>query len=198
MTRLMHGYGLIKADQFDAGIAELTKAAAWFEQSGLPYTYCHALLYVAEGHLARGDSATARPLIEDALKRSRSNGYVHYEALAHRLMADCLAKGDSATAAEHADHALRMFEGIGMRNDVAKALATKARLRQAAGDFASARALLAEADAIIEMLGTRDESRTKAEMDLAAHAQPIVNQPPAAGLPRQRDGRRLHDRPRAN
>ena len=44
-----------------------------------------------------------------------------------------------------------------MRNDVAKALATKARLRQAAGDLASARALLIEADAIIEMSGTRDE-----------------------------------------
>ena len=46
---------------------------------------------------------------------------------------------------------------IGARNDLARAMVTRAALRQAAGDIATARQLLDQAHAIFHALGTLDE-----------------------------------------
>jgi len=52
--------------------------------------------------------------------------------VAHRLLADCLAGDEPVNAEEHVESALSVLERIDARNDFAKALMTKARLRQAA------------------------------------------------------------------
>jgi class 3 adenylate cyclase/tetratricopeptide (TPR) repeat protein len=181
-ARLIHGYGLIKAEPADAGIAELTEVAAWFGRSGLPYTRSHAILWLSEGYLARGDRANATPLVEDVLDLSRASGYVHYEALAHRLMAECLASdaAEASAAEEHADSALRILEQVGARNNFAKALVTKAGLRQAAGDVATAQQLLRQANEIFQELGTLGEP-LRVETALASLENPAGRVPKGRG-----------------
>ena len=56
---------------------------------------------------------------------------------------------------KHVTGAHRIFEAIGARNDLAKALVTRAKLSQK--DRVEARRLLSEAMAIFETLGTIDE-----------------------------------------
>jgi tetratricopeptide (TPR) repeat protein len=164
-ARSVHGYGLIKDGQVDAGVAELSDVTEWFASSRLPYSRSIVMLWLAEGYLAQGNRDSARPLVEEALNLSRATGYLHYEALGHRLMGACIGAEAPPAAEEHLEGALRLFERLGMRNDVAKALVTKAELRRAAGDIATARQLLHEAQAIFERLGTRDEpARVKAAL----------------------------------
>ena len=52
---------------------------------------------------------------------------------------------------------MQIFERVGARNDLAKAMVTRAALRQRAGDVATARQLLGDASAIFQTLGTRGE-----------------------------------------
>jgi hypothetical protein len=51
---------------------------------------------------------------------------------------------------------MKILERIGARNDLARAMVTRAALRQAAGDIATAYALLDEAHRIFRVLGTLD------------------------------------------
>jgi len=53
--------------------------------------------------------------------------------------------------------AMGILERIGARNDLARAMITRAALRQTAGDVATARALLDRARAMFYELGTLDE-----------------------------------------
>jgi hypothetical protein len=62
---------------------------------------------------------------------------------------------------------MQIFDRIGARNDFAKAMLTRAALRQRAGDIAAARRLLDEAYTIFQALGTIDES-ARVEAALAA------------------------------
>ena len=57
---------------------------------------------------------------------------------------------------------------VGARNDLAKAMVTRAALRQRAGDVATARQLLHQANAIFRALGTLDEIPIRVEAALAA------------------------------
>jgi hypothetical protein len=77
--------------------------------------------------------------------------------LAHRLLAECLSQESPAAAAEHVNAAQRIFASTDARNDLAKALVTRAGLCQSSGDVAAARELLEEAAAIFGRLGTIDE-----------------------------------------
>ena len=70
-----------------------------------------------------------------------------------------LVSDDPATAVSHLDSATRIFDELGARNELARALATRAELQRAAGDIAGARQLLERALAIFEELGTLDEPR---------------------------------------
>lgn len=163
MTKAVRGYGAIKAGRFDAGIAEMSEAVAWFESSHLHYTHQRFALWLAEGHLRGGDRASARPLIENALDTSRTTGYLHFEALACWLMGDYLAAEAPVAAQDYIETAMRILQRIDARNDLAKAMITRAMLRQAAGDLRTARQLLDQADTIFQTLGTLDEpARVKA------------------------------------
>jgi tetratricopeptide (TPR) repeat protein len=157
MAKVFHGYGEIKAGRLDPGIAELTEAVDWFDRSHLEHVRVTPALRLAEGYLNRGEPGTARALVGDVLTISRAKGYRYVEGLAHRLLAECLAQESPTVAAEHVDAAQRIFASTGARNDFAKTLVTRAKLHQADRNFVEARALLEEAGAIFETLGTLDE-----------------------------------------
>ncbi len=157
MARGARGYGEIKAGRVDAGIADLSEAVAWLENSRLRYTPRRFALWLAEGYLRRGDHAAARPLIEEVLETSRTTGYQHFEGAACWLMGECLAPESWASAEPYVETAIEILARIGARNDLARAMVTHAALRQAAGDIASARRLLGQAHAIFHALGTLDE-----------------------------------------
>jgi class 3 adenylate cyclase/tetratricopeptide (TPR) repeat protein len=167
MAKVFRGYGQIRAGRFDAGIADLTEAIAWFDRSRLHHVRVAPALRLSEGYLLRGDLGTARALIDDVLTTSRAKGYRYVEGLAHRLLAECLAQESPTVAAEHVDAAQRIFISTDARNDLAKALVTRSGLCQRSGNFAAARKLLEEAAAIFGSLGTLDEP-TRVRSALAA------------------------------
>jgi tetratricopeptide (TPR) repeat protein len=167
MAKLFRGYGQIKAGLLDGGIAELDEAIAWFESSNLRHVRLMAALRLAEGYLRQGELASARELSEDVLIRSRATGYRYLEGLANRLLAECLAADSPALAMQHATDAQRILKAIDAQNDLAKTLVTRGKLHQLDGNFVEARALLEEAGAIFETLGTLDEP-ARVKLALAA------------------------------
>jgi len=167
MARAACGYAAIKAGRVDAGIAGLGEALAWLDRSDLRYSHMFYALWLAEGHLRRSDRAAARPLIDELLNTCRNSGYLQLEGRACWLLGECLAGEAPVAAEDHVETAMRIFEGVGARNDLARAMVTRAALRQKAGDLASARQLLDQAGAIFEALHTLDEP-TRVKSALAA------------------------------
>jgi len=157
MAKSVRGYGKIKLGLVDAGIADLSETVSWFEKSRLRYTHGRFSLFLAEGFLRRGDRIAARPLIDALLETSQALGYPHFEGTACWLMAECLAPEAPASAEPYVETAIEILERIGARNDLARAMVTRAALRQVAGDLATARELLVQAGAIFHELGTLDE-----------------------------------------
>lgn len=173
-ARVVRGYGKIKAGRADDGIAELNEALAWFERSHMRWTQVLVAARLAEGYLQRGDPASARPLVDQLLATARATGYLQYEGRACWLMAECLAPALPAAAEDYAETAMRIFERIGARNDLAKAMVTRAASRQALGDVAEAKRLLDQAYAIFVALGTLDEpGRVKAAQAALDRGAPI-------------------------
>ncbi|HEX3419571.1 MAG TPA: AAA family ATPase, partial [Stellaceae bacterium] len=166
-ARVVRGYGKIKVGHANEGIAELSEGLAWFESSRMRWTHVIGAVWLAEGHLRRGDYTMARPLIEDLLRTCRSAGYFHYEGRACWLMGECLAGETPAAAEDYVETAIRIFEQVGARNDLAKAMITRAALRQRAEDVTTARQLLHQAHAIFRALGTIGEP-IRVEAALAA------------------------------
>jgi len=168
------GYGEIRAGRVDAGIADLREAVAWLESSRLRYPRWRFGVLLAEGHLCRGDHAASRSLIEDILEPSRSMGYPHFDGLACWLMGECLASRDPASAEPYVETAMSILERIGARNELARAIVTRAALYQAAGDRTGARHLLDRAAAIFQELGTLDEpARVEAARAALDRGSPI-------------------------
>jgi hypothetical protein len=113
-------------------------------------------------------------LVDDLLAMTRVTGYGHHEGRACWLMSECLAAEALAFAEDYAETAMHIFENVGARNDLAKAMITRAALRQRAGDVATARQLLDQAHAIFETLGTRGEpSRAKSALAALDRRSPI-------------------------
>jgi class 3 adenylate cyclase/tetratricopeptide (TPR) repeat protein len=156
-ARVVRGYGKVKAGQFDEGITELKEALAWFESSHMRWTHVIGAAWLAEGYLRGRHRGEARPLIDYVLESSRTIGYLHYEGKAAWLMSEWLGAEASVVAEGYAETATRIFNRVGARNDLAKAMITRASLRQRAGDVAAARDLLDQASRILQMLGTLDE-----------------------------------------
>jgi hypothetical protein len=121
-------------------------------------------------------------LIENVLETSRQTGYPHFEGLANWLLGGCDAPEAPSSAEPYVETAMEILGRIGARNDLARAIVTRAALRQANGDLTTARRLLDEADAIFQTLGTIDEparvERARAALD---RGSPI---PLLADLPR--------------
>jgi len=172
MAKVFHGYGEIKAGRLDAGIAELTEAVSWFDQSRLYHVRVTPALRLAEGYLSRGEIGTARAMIDDVLTTSRAKGYRYVEGLAHRLLAECLAGESPVVALQHVTEAQRIFEAVGARNDLAQTLVTRAKLSQ--GNPVEARGLLEDAAAIFRTVGTLGEpARVSAALAALDRGSPI-------------------------
>jgi class 3 adenylate cyclase/tetratricopeptide (TPR) repeat protein len=157
MAKAVRGYGEIKAGLVDHGVSDLREAVAWFENFRLRYTYARYALWLVEGHLQRGDRAAARSLIEDVLETSRKTGYLQFEGVACWLMGEYLAPEDPISAERNLELAMVILQRIGARNDFARAMVTRAALRQSAGDPMTARKLLDRAGEMFKELGTLDE-----------------------------------------
>jgi hypothetical protein len=101
-------------------------------------------------------------------------GYLHFEGTACWLMGECLAPEAPASAESYVEAAMKILERIGARNDLARAMVTRAALRQAAGDSAIAHDLLAQAGPIFHELGTLDEpARVEAARAALDRGEPI-------------------------
>jgi class 3 adenylate cyclase/tetratricopeptide (TPR) repeat protein len=169
MARAAMGYGLVKLDRINEGIAMLTEAVDWFEQSRLTFTRAWYAIWLADSHLRGGDRATARQLAEEVLAKSRDSGYRYFEGLAERLLGTALLAEDRAGAVAHLDAALAILEPAGVRNDVARIFVAQAELRRVARDVPGARDALERALAMFEALGTLDEpARARGLLDQLA------------------------------
>jgi len=155
MIRAVRANGLVKTGHPAAGVAELAEAVAWFARSQLHYTRSLFTLRLAEAHLAMGQRAEARAVIDTVLATARDRGYRHVEGMAERLLAEALGPEDPA-ALGHVEIATRILEEVGARNDVAKALVTRAACHRAAADIPGARTALEQALEIFTSLGTVD------------------------------------------
>ena len=174
MATGMRGYGEIKAGDIDRGIADLTEAVAWFEMTGLRYGLLRLTLWLAEGRLRQRDPSAAKALLARVLETSRTMGYRHFEALACWMMGECLACEDPSAAEPHIETAIAILSEIGARNDLARAMVTRAALHQTAGDAAAAQELLDQARAIFDALGTLDEpARVEAARAALDRGEPI-------------------------
>src|SRR5262249_7182148 len=168
------GYGKIKVGEVDAGIADLNEAVAWLENSHLSYPRRRVGLYLAGGHLRPAHPAAARSVIESILESTRAMGSLHLEGVACWLMGECLAPEDPTAAVPYVESAMEILGRIGARNELARAMVTRATLRQAAGDVRAARQLLDQAREIFAELGTLDEpARVKAAGAVLDRGWPI-------------------------
>jgi tetratricopeptide (TPR) repeat protein len=167
MAKAVRGYAKTKLGLVDSGIADLSEAVTWFQNSHLRYTHARYALLLVEAYLRRGDRSVARSLIEKLIETSRTLGYLHFEGTACWLMGECLAREAPAAAEPYVETAMSILERIGARNDLGRAMVTRAALRQASGDAAAAGQLLVQAEAIFKALDTLDES-ARVEAALAA------------------------------
>src|SRR2546422_332058 len=156
MVKAVKGYGLIKLERFDAGMAALTEALEWLERSHLGHFRWLYGYWLVEGHLRRGERSRARALVEEILAAGREESR-RAEGVGERLLGELLTLEDAAAAAIHLETASRVLEEIGARNELAKALAARGEVLQATGDVAGARRMWERALAIFEELGTLDE-----------------------------------------
>jgi hypothetical protein len=174
MAKAVRGYGKVKLGLVDSGMVDLSESLAWFEKSRLRYTHARYTLLLAEGLLRRGDRAAARSPIKALIETSRTMGYLHFEGTACWLMGECLAPEAPAAAEPYVEAAMEILDRIGARNDLARAMVTRAALRQAAGENTAARQLLVQAQAIFRALGTLGEpARTEAAMAALDRGEPI-------------------------
>jgi tetratricopeptide (TPR) repeat protein len=175
LARVGRGYGQIKAGNFEAGFTELREALAWQSHAGLHFTYLSFSLFLAEGYLRHNDTASASRLIQEILAASKAAGYLHLEGRACWLMAECSASEGSTVAEDYIERAMQILERVGARSDLAKAMITRAGLRQRAGDVAEARRLLERAAILFGELGTLDEpGRIAAALAILDRGAPIA------------------------
>lgn len=87
----------------------------------------------------------------------------------------CRRDAYSSAAEDYVETAILIFERVGARNDLAKAMITRAVLRQGTGDVASARCLLNQGSEIFQTLGTLDEpARVEAAFAALDRGSPIA------------------------
>jgi class 3 adenylate cyclase/tetratricopeptide (TPR) repeat protein len=158
-VRGIRAYGLVKEGQVAEGIAELKEVLDWYARSELRFTRYQFTLWLGEAYLKAGALDLARDVSEEVLAASGAIGYGHLEAIAHRLLGECLRPTDETAASQHLTVAVEALRRTGARNHLAKALVSQAALRRAQRDVSGARAALEESLAIFEEAGTLDEPR---------------------------------------
>jgi tetratricopeptide (TPR) repeat protein len=158
-VRGIRAYGLVREGQVAEGIAELKEVLDWYARSELRFTRYQFTLWLGEAYLKAGALDLARDVSAEVLAASGAIGYGHLEAIAHRLLGECLRPTDATAASQHLTVAVEALRRSGARNHLAKALVSQAALRRAQRDVSGARAALEESLAIFEEAGTLDEPR---------------------------------------
>jgi tetratricopeptide (TPR) repeat protein len=158
-ARGIRAYGLVKDGRLTEGIAEFKDVLDWYARSDLRFTRYQFTLWLGEAYLRAGELDLARTVSEEVLEASRGIGYGLLEAIANRLLGECLLSSDTAAAARHLTVAVEVLRRSGARDHLARALVSEAALRRAQGDLPGARAGLEESLAIFEEAGTLDEPR---------------------------------------
>jgi class 3 adenylate cyclase/tetratricopeptide (TPR) repeat protein len=181
LSKAIRGYAEVKAGRIEAGITELSEALAWFKSAQMHYTYLRYALWLVEGYLHKDDRANAYALIEEGLSASHETGYLHLEGLWHWLAADCCGREAPTAAEDHVQISIRLLDRVEAQNDLARAMITRAALRQRAGDTTTARQLLDDAGAIFRHLDTLDEpARVEAALAALDRGLPIPFLEPGA------------------
>jgi class 3 adenylate cyclase/tetratricopeptide (TPR) repeat protein len=179
--RGVRAYGLIKVGRLAEAIAELKDTLDWYARSNLRFTRYQFTLWLGEAYLDADERGLARSAAEEVLAATEEMGYRHLEALARRLLGECLLSVDTAAASPHLSAAVEAFRRSGARNHLAKALGSQAALLRRQGDIPGARAALEESLAIFEEIGTLDEPRrvrdVLAMLDAESSSGEHVNQP---------------------
>jgi len=157
MIKAVRGYGLIKVGDVETGTRDLADAVAWFEQSNLRYTRALFASWLTECRLRAGDRDAARELLGGLLETTRAEGYRHLEGVVLRLLGECCIQDKPDEALVHLDEAALILQEVGARNEAVKTVVARAELRLAADNAADATALLSQAAAMFETLGTLDE-----------------------------------------
>ena len=155
--RGVRAYGLLKVGRLAEAIGELRDTLDWYARSNLRFTRYQFMLWLGEAYLVAGDRELARSAAEEVLTASGEMGYRHLEALARRLLGECLLAVDTSAASPHLSAAVEAFRCSGARDHLAKALASQAALRHRQGDLPGARAALEESLTVFEEIGTLDE-----------------------------------------
>jgi class 3 adenylate cyclase/tetratricopeptide (TPR) repeat protein len=158
-VRGIRAYGLIKEGRVAEAITELKEVLDWYVRSDLRFTRYQFTLWLGEAYLKAGALDLAQGVSEEVLAASGDVGYGHLEAIAHRLLGECLIPADTNAAAQHLTVAVESLRRSGARDHLGKALLSQAALRRAQRDVPGARAALEESLAIFEEIGTLDEPR---------------------------------------
>ena len=170
-----HGYAEIRAGRVDAGIADLREAVAWLDTSNLRFPRWRFSLLLSEGHLRGGDRTRGTIPSRGCARTEPGHGLPSFRG--HGMLVDGRmprARRPQLLRSPMSRTRWSILERIGARNDLARAMVTRAALRQAAGDVATARALLDQAAAIFQALGTLDEpARVEAARAALDHGAPI-------------------------
>ena len=95
------GRSFVNVGEAERGMADLTEAVTWFEQSHLRYTHAFFALWLGEAYLRQGDVFQARMIFEEVLATSQEAGYRHLAGVAERCLGESLVAGEPVAAAGH-------------------------------------------------------------------------------------------------
>ncbi|HEX2438911.1 MAG TPA: AAA family ATPase [Methylomirabilota bacterium] len=172
MLRVNRGYGLVRGQQYDAGIASIEAGVEWFRRAGLRFSQLNAELRLAEAWLRAGRADDAVRLARSVLAGAREIDYRHLEAVAQALLGDALVDVDAAEAEVTLEAAEAVLEEVGALNDLARVKVAQARLTRATGDARATVSLLRSALRLFEALGTADEAAAARAALVRAQGRP--------------------------
>jgi len=145
-ARMIHGWTIIQAGDYEAGLSEVHAGLDGFEQTGAGLRLPYYLSLLAEGQNRAGQSEKALTTVDLALQRASSNGERWHNADLFRLKAQLLLHmkpGKTGEAESAFDHALKVARKQGCKARELQAAIELGRLWQSQGKQLDAHNLIA-------------------------------------------------------
>lgn len=163
----LEGRRLHFVGELDAAHAALESVCALNREAGYAYVYLESRLWLGLLLLERGPPGEARRVLEEAIALSRGR-WSALEAVARGHLGEALARaGRSAEALEQLDRGEALLRRLGEIDALALLLCQRGACALARGDRTSARASLAEADALLpEALDPRRSHTARRRQEL--------------------------------